>query len=58
MSISIIAFTLVGLMAAGAVGAKTAGSRLLVPTLRVLIGGSLGMAITAGIGALFHASTV
>jgi VIT1/CCC1 family predicted Fe2+/Mn2+ transporter len=56
MSISIIAFTLVGLMAAGAVGAKTAGSRLLVPTLRVLIGGSLGMAITAGIGALFHAS--
>jgi VIT1/CCC1 family predicted Fe2+/Mn2+ transporter len=58
MSISIIAFTLVGLMAAGAVGAKTAGSRLLVPTLRVLIGGSLGMAITAGIGALFHASIV
>jgi VIT1/CCC1 family predicted Fe2+/Mn2+ transporter len=58
MSISIIAFTLVGLMAAGAVGAKTAGSRLLVPTLRVLIGGSLGMAITAGIGALFHASVV
>jgi VIT1/CCC1 family predicted Fe2+/Mn2+ transporter len=58
MSISIIAFTLVGLMAAGAVGAKTAGSRLLVPTLRVLIGGSLGMAVTAGIGALFHASIV
>lgn len=58
MSISIIAFTLVGLMAAGAIGAKTAGSRLLVPTLRVLIGGSLGMAITAGIGALFHASIV
>ena len=56
MSISIVAFTLVGLILAGAVGAKTAGSRLLIPTLRVLIGGSLGMAITAGIGQLFHAS--
>jgi VIT1/CCC1 family predicted Fe2+/Mn2+ transporter len=53
---AIVAFTLVGLMAAGAVGAKTAGSRLLVPTLRVLIGGSIGMAVTAGIGQLFHAS--
>jgi VIT1/CCC1 family predicted Fe2+/Mn2+ transporter len=58
MSISIVAFTLVGLILAGAVGAKTAGSRLLIPTLRVLIGGSLGMAITAGIGQLFHASIV
>jgi VIT1/CCC1 family predicted Fe2+/Mn2+ transporter len=52
----IVAFTVVGLMVAGAVGAKTAGSRLLIPTLRVLIGGCLGMAITAGIGQLFHAS--
>lgn len=56
LAYSIIAFTLVGLIVAGAVGAKTAGSRLLIPTLRVLIGGSLGMAITAGIGQLFHAS--
>ena len=53
---AIVSFTLVGLFAAGAVGAKTAGSRLLVPTLRVLIGGSIGMAVTAGIGQLFHAS--
>ena len=58
MSIAIVGFTLVGLVLAGAVGAKTAGSRLLIPTLRVLIGGSLGMAITAGIGQLFHASIV
>jgi VIT1/CCC1 family predicted Fe2+/Mn2+ transporter len=58
MAYSIIAFTLVGLIIAGAVGAKTAGSRLLIPTLRVLIGGSLGMAITAGIGQLFNASVV
>lgn len=56
LAYSIIGFTLIGLIAAGAVGAKTAGSRLLIPTLRVLIGGSLGMAITAGIGQLFNAS--
>ncbi len=56
MTISIVAFTIVGLMTAGAIGAKTAGSKLLIPTLRVLIGGCLGMAITAGIGQLFHAS--
>jgi VIT1/CCC1 family predicted Fe2+/Mn2+ transporter len=55
---AIVGFTLLGLMAAGAVGAKTAGSRLLVPTLRVLIGGSIGMAVTAGIGQLFHATLV
>lgn len=51
---SIVGFTVLGLTIAGAIGAKTAGSKLLVPTLRVLIGGCLGMAITAGIGQLFH----
>lgn len=56
IALAILAFTIVGLMIAGAVGAKTAGSRLLIPTLRVLIGGCIGMAITAGIGQLFHAS--
>lgn len=56
ISFSIVAFTIVGLMVAGAIGAKTAGSKLLIPTMRVLIGGCLGMAITAGIGQLFHAS--
>ena len=56
ISFSIVTFTVVGLIVAGAVGAKTAGSKLLIPTLRVLIGGCLGMAITAGIGQLFHAS--
>ena len=56
ISFSIVAFTIAGLMIAGAIGAKTAGSNLLIPTLRVLIGGCLGMAITAGIGQLFHAS--
>jgi VIT1/CCC1 family predicted Fe2+/Mn2+ transporter len=50
ISLSIVAITIVGLAVAGAVGAKTAGSKLLIPTVRVLIGGCFGMAITAGIG--------
>lgn len=55
---SIVGFTLGGLVITGVVSAKTAGSRILVPTLRVLLGGSLGMAITAGIGTLFHLSGI
>lgn len=53
---SIVIFTLVGLIITGVVSAKTAGSKLLSPTLRVLIGGSLGMAITAGIGKIANIS--
>lgn len=56
ISFSIVAFTILGLLIAGVVGARTAGSRILIPTLRVLFGGCLGMAITAGIGQIFHAS--
>ncbi len=56
MALSIVLSTLFGLALAGAIGGKIAGSALLIPTLRVLIGGSLGMAITAGIGQLFHAT--
>jgi VIT1/CCC1 family predicted Fe2+/Mn2+ transporter len=56
ISVSIVAFTMVGLTVAGFVGARIAGSRVIVPTLRVLIGGCLGMAITAGIGQIFHAT--
>jgi VIT1/CCC1 family predicted Fe2+/Mn2+ transporter len=56
ITLSIVLITIAGLAVAGAVGAKTAGSKLLIPTLRVLIGGCLGMAITAGIGQLFHVS--
>ncbi len=54
ITLSIVAITIVGLALAGVVGAKTAGSKLLIPTMRVLVGGCLGMAITAGIGQLFH----
>jgi VIT1/CCC1 family predicted Fe2+/Mn2+ transporter len=44
------------LVLTGVVSARTAGSKLLSPTLRVLIGGSLGMAITAGIGKIAEIS--
>ena len=55
---SIVIFTLAGLVITGIVSAKTAGARLLSPTLRVLIGGALGMAITAGIGRIAHISGI
>jgi len=55
---SIIGFTIIGLVVAGIVSAKTAGSKLLIPTLRVVAGGCLGMAITAGIGQLLHVSGI
>lgn len=55
---SIVGFALVGLVATGVMSAKSSGSALLIPTLRVLLGGSLGMAITAGIGQLVHLSGI
>jgi VIT1/CCC1 family predicted Fe2+/Mn2+ transporter len=55
---SIIAFTMAGLIFTGVISAKTAGSKLLTPTLRVIGGGCLGMAITAGIGQLLHVSGI
>jgi VIT1/CCC1 family predicted Fe2+/Mn2+ transporter len=42
----------------GIISAKTAGSKILTPTLRVVIGGCIGMAITAGIGQLLHVSGI
>jgi VIT1/CCC1 family predicted Fe2+/Mn2+ transporter len=53
-----VAFTIVGLVATGMISAKTAGSKLLIPTLRVIGGGILGMAITAGIGQALHVSGI
>jgi VIT1/CCC1 family predicted Fe2+/Mn2+ transporter len=55
---SIVAFTILGLVATGMISAKTAGSKLLTPTLRVIAGGILGMAITAGIGRALHLSGI
>jgi VIT1/CCC1 family predicted Fe2+/Mn2+ transporter len=55
---SIVGFTIVGLIATGVISARTAGSKILTPTLRVIGGGVLGMAITAGIGHLLHLSGI
>jgi VIT1/CCC1 family predicted Fe2+/Mn2+ transporter len=53
---SIVVFTLGGLLITGIVSARLAGSRILSPTVRVMLGGSLGMLITAGIGKLANIS--
>ena len=53
---SIVAFTVIGLLLTGILSARTAGSKLLVPTIRVIIGGCLGMLITAAIGKNAHIS--
>lgn len=55
---SIIGFTLFGLLATGALSAKIAGSSYRRTTLRILAGGTIGMAITAGIGSLVHISGI
>ncbi len=57
-ALSIVGFTILGLIATGMISAKTAGSKLLIPTLRVIGGGILGMAITAGIGQALHLSGI
>ncbi len=55
---AIIGITLIGLIGTGLISARSAGSPMVKTTLRVLIGGSLGMAITAGIGSLVHMSGI
>ena len=55
---SIVGFTVVGLLLTGILSARTAGSKLLVPTVRVIIGGCSGMLITAGIGKIAQISGI
>ena len=55
---SIVAFTVAGLVLTGILSARTAGSKLLMPTIRVIIGGCLGMLITAAIGKIAHISGI
>ena len=55
---SIVGFTVLGLLLTGIASARTAGSKLLGTTLRVIIGGSLGMLITAGIGQIARAAGI
>jgi len=55
---SIVGFTVLGLVLTGIASARTAGSKLLGTTLRIIIGGSLGMLITAGIGQIARAAGI
>ncbi|MFD5465663.1 VIT1/CCC1 transporter family protein [Kitasatospora sp. NPDC127059] len=54
----IVAVTVCGLALAGALAARAAGTALLRPTLRVVVGGGIAMAITAAVGQLAHVAGV
>jgi VIT1/CCC1 family predicted Fe2+/Mn2+ transporter len=58
VAISIVGFTLFGLLATGIISARSSGAAVMKPTMRVMIGGCLGMAITAGIGHFAHVSGI
>jgi VIT1/CCC1 family predicted Fe2+/Mn2+ transporter len=54
VALSIVGFALAGLLVTGILSAKTAGKAVFGPTVRVMLGGAFGMAVTAGIGRLLH----
>jgi VIT1/CCC1 family predicted Fe2+/Mn2+ transporter len=58
VAVSIVGFTMVGLLATGIISARSSGAAVMKPTMRVMIGGCLGMAITAGIGHFAHLSGI
>ncbi|BFV55392.1 VIT family protein [Kitasatospora sp. CMC57] len=53
-----VAVTLCGLALAGVLAARAAGTTMLRPAARVVIGGGLAMAVTAAVGELAHVSGV
>jgi VIT1/CCC1 family predicted Fe2+/Mn2+ transporter len=55
---SIIGITFIGLIIAGIISAKTAGSSIIRTTGRIVFGGALGMAITALVGQVAHISGI
>lgn len=57
-AISIIGFSFLGLVGAGIISAKTAGAKVGRTTLRIVMGGALGMAITAAVGQIAHISGI
>jgi len=57
-ALSIIGITFIGLIIAGVISARTAGSSVVRTTARIVFGGALGMAITAGVGQLAHISGI
>jgi vacuolar iron transporter family protein len=54
VALSIVGFALAGLLVTGVLSARTAGKDVFGPTVRVMLGGAFGMAVTAGIGRLLH----
>jgi hypothetical protein len=54
VALSIVGFALAGLLVTGIFSARTAGKDVFRPTVRVMLGGAFGMAVTAGIGRLLH----
>ena len=58
VAVSIVGFTMAGLFATGIISARSSGASVFKPTVRVMIGGCLGMAITAGIGHFAHLSGI
>lgn len=55
---SIVGITMLGLIIAGVISAKTAGSSIMRTSARILFGGILGMAITAVVGQIAHVSGI
>ena len=58
VGVSIVGFTMAGLLATGIISARSSGASVFKPTVRVMVGGCLGMAITAGIGHFAHLSGI
>ena len=58
VGVSIVGFTMAGLLATGIISARSSGASVFKPTMRVMVGGCLGMAITAGIGHFAHLSGI
>lgn len=57
-ALSIVGITFLGLLLAGVISAKTAGSSIIRTTTRIVFGGALGMAITAIVGQVAHISGI
>jgi VIT1/CCC1 family predicted Fe2+/Mn2+ transporter len=55
---AIIIMSLIGLLLTGILSARTAGSPLIKTTMRIVLGGIIGMAITAGVGQLAQISGI
>lgn len=55
---AIVIMSLIGLLLTGILSARTAGSPLIKTTMRIVLGGIIGMAITAGVGQLAQISGI